>query len=610
MLKRLEYILVALFMVSYLFAQSNEVAKLQDQGYIRLDEGDYEGARELFQKMIEIASDKSWGHYNIACTYGREGKQDSALLWLEDAFKHGFKHFSHALYYDPDLESVRNLPEFRKIVFDAIERHREALFECAERYPQKRADSYWEIAKTYSAIKEIDKGLEYVDKAIRNGLSNFSWRGLGELHKDGRFHEVVDRAIEETYKWRGTPQEKIWGLMQVYTEVKYNFVNFENVPGLDWEGLIKEWIPKVMRAKDKYEYYKLLQKLIANLRDNHTHIRLPDDLRVELDVPPIEVKVIENKFIITRVGDTEEMKRNNIYPGLEIKEVDGVPVRNYFEENRLPYLALSQTQRERLASVFSLLKGKKDSSVELTLVDLTGGEKKVTITRNSSLGKGVRFLWSSWITSPQIELKEVDEGIFYFNLRSFASDTTAILFEEEMAKLDLKEVKGIILDIRYNGGGNSLVGDRIISHLIEKPIETGRVYKAREYRPLYRLRGIEQDWYEVETSLSPSVDEHYLGPLVVLISRYTGSAAEDFLVPLKYNKRALLLGETTAGGTGNGLNTILPGGGMLRVCINTDKYVGCGISPDIEVHLTQDDIYKGYDRILARAIEVITESEN
>jgi len=610
MLKRLGYILIALFIPFFGFAQSNEVDKLEVEGYARLSEKDYEGARELFKRMIEIALDNSWGYYNMACTYGREGKQDSTLIWLEDAFKHGFKQFSHALYYDPDLESVRNSPEFKKIVFYAIERHRKGLLECAERYPQKRADIYWEITKTYSATKEIDKGLEYVEKAIRNGLSNFSWRGLEELCKDERFYEVVSTAIKETYKWKGTPQEKIWGLMQVYTEVKYNFANFENVPGLDWDNLVREYIPKVMKAKDKQEYYNLLQELIANLKDNHTHITLPDELRDGLDRPPIEVEVIENKFIVMRVGDTEEVKRNNIYPGLEIKEVDGVPVKKYFRENKLPYLALSQTQRERLANVSSLLKGKKNSPVKLTVSDIDGSKRETTLTRNSALGKGNKFLWSTRIDSPLVEVKKVDKGIFRFNLRSFASDKTAILFEEEMAKLDLKEIKGIILDVRYNTGGNSSVGDRIISHLIEKPIKTGRIFKAREYRPLYRLRGIEQDWYEVESSLTPSVDEHYLGPVVVLISRYTGSAAEDFLVPLKYSKRAVLLGETTSGGTGNGLNTILPGGGMLRVCINTDEYVGCGVSPDTEVHQTRDDIYRGYDRVLTKAIEVIKESEN
>ncbi|MDO9575627.1 MAG: S41 family peptidase [bacterium] len=607
MLKRLEYILIALFIASFGFAQSNEAEKFEAEGYARLDEKDYEGARELFKKMIEIAPGNGWGYYNMACTYGREGKPDSTLIWLANAFKHGFKQFSHALYYDSDLESVRDLPEFKKIIFDAIERHRESLLEYAKRHPQKKADIYWEIAKTYSATKEIDKGLEYVDKAIRSGLSNFSWRGLEELRKDERFDEIVSKAI----RWKGTPQEKIWGLMQVYSEVKYNFANFENVPGLDWDKLVKEYIPKVMSARNEQEYYKLLQKLIANLKDNHTYITLPDELRDGLDMPPIEVEVIENKFIITRVDDTEEMKRNNIYPGLEIKEVDGVAVKKYFEKNKLPYLALSQTQRERLANVSSLLKGKKDSHVKLTICDLNGKKRKVILTRNSLLDKGNKFLWSTRVDSPLVEVKEVDEGIFYFNLHSFGSDRTAILFEKELSELDLKEVKGIILDVRYNTGGNSSVGDRITSCLIEKPIKRHAIFRARNYRPLYRLWGREQEWHEIDTPpVTPSSGEHYLGPVVVLVSRYTGSAAEDFLVPLKYNKRAVLVGETTAGGTGNGLNTILPGGGMLRVCINTEKYVGCGISPDIEVYSTQDDIYKGYDRVLAKAIEVIKENKD
>ena len=44
------------------------------------------------------------------------------------------------------------------------------------------------------------------------------------------------------------------------------------------------------------------------------------------------------------------------------------------------------------------------------------------------------------------------------------------------------------------------------------------------------------------------------------------STSEDFPVPLDYSGRALLLGEPTAGTTGNPVNVLLPGGAILRVC--------------------------------------------
>jgi C-terminal processing protease CtpA/Prc len=73
----------------------------------------------------------------------------------------------------------------------------------------------------------------------------------------------------------------------------------------------------------------------------------------------------------------------------------------------------------------------------------------------------------------------------------------------------------------------------------------------------------------------------------------------------------ILVGEKTAGSTGNPLRVSLPGGGNFRVvtvkCVYPDgrEFVGTGIQPDVEVYPTQQDIYDGYDRVLARGVEEI-----
>ena len=88
------------------------------------------------------------------------------------------------------------------------------------------------------------------------------------------------------------------------------------------------------------------------------------------------------------------------------------------------------------------------------------------------------------------------------------------------------------------------------------------------------------------------------------------STSEDFLVPLDYSGRALLIGETTAGTTGNPVNVRLPGGAILRVCSKRDSYpdgsqfVGRGIEPDITVHPTVAGIRANRDEVLEKAVEV------
>lgn len=91
----------------------------------------------------------------------------------------------------------------------------------------------------------------------------------------------------------------------------------------------------------------------------------------------------------------------------------------------------------------------------------------------------------------------------------------------------------------------------------------------------------------------------------------TVSAAEDFVVPLHASGRATLVGERTAGTTGQPLLIKLPGGGRARICTKRDSYpdgrefVGVGVIPDVEVHATQKSIAAGRDVVLEKGVEVL-----
>ena len=72
-----------------------------------------------------------------------------------------------------------------------------------------------------------------------------------------------------------------------------------------------------------------------------------------------------------------------------------------------------------------------------------------------------------------------------------------------------------------------------------------------------------------------------------------------------------LIGEVTGGSTGNSIMWDLPYGGTLRICSKKDTYpdgrefVGYGIKPDIESHLTVDDFRKGSDTVLETALDFL-----
>jgi C-terminal processing protease CtpA/Prc len=140
----------------------------------------------------------------------------------------------------------------------------------------------------------------------------------------------------------------------------------------------------------------------------------------------------------------------------------------------------------------------------------------------------------------------------------------------------------------------------------------GEKWKSLSYVPAHRSWGRPTGWLEGGPSvIEPRDGKRFSGPLVVLTGPGTHSSTEDFLVPLQYTKRAVLVGEKTAGSTGNPIRIPLPGGGMFMVVSlramfpDGREFVGIGISPDVEVHPTQKDLLNGTDPVLQKGIDVI-----
>ena len=416
-------------------------------------------------------------------------------------------------------------------------------------------------------------------------------------------------------KWTGSAEQKVWGLMVVWSEAKYAFPFFDRIPALDWDAKVQEYIPKVIAAPDMEAYYRVLMEFAALLHDGHTAVLPPwGPFKPGTDSPPIEIQVVEDRFVVARTGETEELRKQRVYPGLEIVEVGAaVPVRSYFQDHVLRYNSRGTKQADEAINMYDLLTGPKDSKVVLKVRDIDGLVRNVEVTRNSTDKGGARFLyrlfrWDS--VDPVLESRMLSDGIVYVKIANFETEELKARFEELINKLNLAATKGMIIDLRFNPGGNSSNAENVTQFLIDRPVKAW-VSKIPHYVAAERAWGGKPVWTEITHEIQPREGKRYLGPIVILTGPATFSSAEDFIVPLHCAKRVLLVGEKTAGSTGNPLRVPLPGGGNFRVvtlkCVYPDgtEFVGTGIRPDVEVHPTQRDLFDGNDRVLARGVEEI-----
>jgi C-terminal processing protease CtpA/Prc len=401
--------------------------------------------------------------------------------------------------------------------------------------------------------------------------------------------------------------ERIAGFAHLWSEVKYNFAFFDQVPHIDWDQILIEYIPKVQAAKNDVDYYKVLRRCIALLKDGHTSVwGASDEPRCE---PPIQVQAIRNQAVIVQVYPIDNIKSDklkdeliaaNLKPGDVITHVDGQYVQQILAEEIYPYISSSTAHDLDLRAYPKLLLGEYGSKVLLDIVGLDGAKRKVSLTRG-------RYRFSR--KPNNFECKELEDGIVYVNLPSFGSDSVVKEFDKLFD--EIKKAGGLILDVRQNGGGSTSNGYAIVSRLVKKSVP-GSHWKTRKYIAAYRAWGRQEQWHQGDHgTIRPHKTRHYGGPVVVLAGPKTGSAAEDFVVAFQTSGRGKVIGQKTCGSTGQPLKIELPGGGGARICTKRDTYpdgrefVGIGVIPDIEVEPTPQDIAEERDVVLEKALEVL-----
>ena len=433
-----------------------------------------------------------------------------------------------------------------------------------------------------------------------------------------------------------TATQRVGAFVYFWSEVKYNFAFFDQVPDLDWDKILYQYLPEVMRKQTTVEYYRLLQKICAMLKDGHTNITPPSCVGKSFDRPKIELRNVKRHAIVTNVGKSLE----DILPlGSEIIAVDDVSTKIYLQNKIFPYMSSSTDHILWDWGIRDLLKGPGGTEVTITFRTLEGKSDKLKVARNSKT-QDEKWIWAKKRQWQRSEFKWLEDEIAYVALNTFGSKKVVEDFEKYLP--DLSKCRGLVIDIRKNGGGSSSNGYAIIKHLTDKTF-LGSKWKTREHRAAFKAWGKFysaltpqqlSDLSDDELELSGKVIPYYNGtvwhegdpdtikpqegnkitvPIVVLIGHGTGSAAEDFLIALDSIKRATFVGQKTNGSTGQPLTFNLPGGGSARVCTKKDTYpdgrefVGYGISPHEYIEPSIEDILKDRDVVLEKSVGVLRE---
>lgn len=423
-----------------------------------------------------------------------------------------------------------------------------------------------------------------------------------------------------------TPQplgdaEKLYGLSLLWQETNYNFAYFDKVPHLDWDSVYRATMPRVLATRTTYDYYRELQRFLALLGDGHTGVNFPRGLTDEFNrrdtYPWVLTGEVDGRVLVRSVGTS---LAEQIPVHSEIITIDGRPAPEVAMERHAPFIEASTDHIRQTVAISRALNGPAGEPVRIGYLTPAGDRRELTLARDR------RTREDTWHPDPNVQLpmfefRWLPGEVAYVAVNTMNDTMPARNFEDSLPAL--RRAKGLILDLRRNGGGSSSVGWRIASWLTDDSLATSR-WRTREHRAAMKAwgrGGIERHavygamnaWYDggLHGMIAPAEGQRVTVPTVVLQEYQTGSAAEDFLIAIDQVPHITTVGRRTNGSTGQPLFLDLPGGGSARIVTKRDTYpdgrefVGVGVIPDIEVANTVEDVRNGTDRQLERALEVV-----
>ncbi len=439
---------------------------------------------------------------------------------------------------------------------------------------------------------------------------------------------------------------KIYELSKLWKEAEYNFAFWDKVD-IDWDEEYKKALPRVLAAKDVYEYYRELRRFAALLCDGHTDVSFPNCVWQDAKYfSAFPVYFFRFGKVIAVICVSEEYKdRIPLYSVL--KKIDGTDAGEYVIKNCYPYIWHANEAACGRNAMTELMYGRAGTSALFTF-EKDGSEFEITLTREDA----AKIRWYAEtpgtadtgrqliVSGDSHKCEMTDDGIAVLKFTSFDDnsmpETVYGHFEE------LSKAKAFIIDVRGNTGGNSFNGHQIAAMFIDGDFQNFSG-EMQTYQPTYKAWGVfrddlknispselEEKYFDDESIKEYRMSRHIFydsvtektenhapgklnGPIAVLMNEYTFSAGEDFVDAMKANTEAVFIGNNTAGSSGQPLFTALESGGSFRICTmrciaqNGEDIYNKGFSPDIKVEHSLSDHIKGRDPALEKAIAVLKE---
>lgn len=407
------------------------------------------------------------------------------------------------------------------------------------------------------SIRNVNPGLSSFSMGSPPAPNAVNFTARMTVRQDEEFQEMFDQS------WRL--------LSESFYDAKLH--------GANWQAIRDKYRPLVRHVAMKEDLYNLVSLVLGELNASHLgisgHLRSPDEVTADLGL------IFDETYKGPGLKIAEVLKRGPADKrGINLKPGDVV-------------LAIDRTELTDKTNLSRLLNAKVNETV---LLDVTSNPadpkaKRRVETKAVSRTEVSNLMYERWVEKNAeavarqsggkvgyIHIPGMDEAGLEQFVRALYSDN----FDKE----------AIVIDVRYNGGG--FTHDQVLNYLGGKE---HTVFRQRD---------------GVEGLVMRNYDRKWTRPSAVLINNRSYSDAEIFPAAYRQLGYGKVVGQPTGGMVIGTMETRLIDGSSFRLP-RTGVYTARGVNmekegvvPDVAVDAQPEDLARGIDAQLKRAVEVCT----
>ena len=442
-------------------------------------------------------------------------------------------------FYASDIEEFS---EYKYSIDDAFKTPNLDFFDLVyERYKKRMSESERIFNNILSNPFDFSKDevcecdFEVLDYVQTNEELYDRWRKLLKIYVIENYHNEIEDDLRKLEK------DSLFQIRNI------DLIEKETRESLS-ETMIQNYkfVSEEMQRSDWFSVY--INSFVSQYDPNTSYLDPESKDRFDVDMSGNYAGIgarLQKK--IDKVEITEVISGGPAWRDNTLEKGDAIlKVRQDDEEEPVSILTM------RLSEAVKLIKGEKGTKVHLTVKKVDGSISEVTVKRD------IVQLEETYIKSSIVKKDNNNYGIinipkFYIDFDNQSNRDAAKDLKTEIERLKEQGIKGLVIDLRNNGGGAL----KTVVDMAGMFIKNGPVVQVK--------------YFDKEKQVLSDRDRSILwtGPLVILVNEGSASASEILAAAMQDYKRAIIIGGNQTWGKGT-VQNVFPLNRMVRGNTNGD----------------------------------------